>query len=206
MIQVVLKQNKNKKMPNAYGLYYAYPVVNETYDLDKLAEHMSSHNTPFSKGAIKGMLTDAVNCIRELNLQGIAVKINDLAIFSLGIKNKMGAKSIGEWSAAKNIAGVKSRARATGNLISASLNLDATIKRVDKGVIVVDGSGTNGGGTDGGGSNGGGNTPSGGSSTGDNTSGGSSTGDNTSGGTGKDDSGTSGGDSGSNGDNEHIVL
>lgn len=200
MIQVVLKQNKNKKMPNAYGLYYAYPVVNETYDLDKLAEHMSSHNTPFSKGAIKGMLTDAVNCIRELNLQGIAVKINDLAIFSLGIKNKMGAKSIGEWSAAKNIAGVKSRARATGNLISASLNLDATIKRVDKGVIVT------GGGTDGGGSNGGGNTPSGGSSTGDNTSGGSSTGDNTSGGTGKDDSGTSGGDSGSNGDNEHIVL
>lgn len=147
------------------------------------------------------MLTDAVNCIRELNLQGIAVKIDNLAIFSLGIKNKMGAKSIGEWSAAKNIAGVKSRARATGNLISASLNLDATIKRVDKGVIVIDG-----GGTDGGGSNGGGNTPSGGSSTGDNTSGGSSTGDNTSGGTGKDDSGTSGGDSGSNGDNEHIVL
>ena len=201
MIQVVLKQNKNKKMPNAYGLYYAYPVVNETYDLDKLAEHMSSHNTPFSKGAIKGMLTDAVNCIRELNLQGIAVKITDLAIFSLGIKNKKGAKSIADWSAAKNIAGVKSRARATGNLISANLNLDATIKRVDKGVLVVDG-----GGTDGGGSNGGGNTPSGGSSTGDNTSGGSSTGDNTSGGTGKDDSGTSGGDSGSNGDNEHIVL
>ena len=183
MIQVVLKQNKNKKMPNAYGLYYAYPVVNETYDLDKLAEHMSSHNTPFSKGAIKGMLTDAVNCIRELNLQGIAVKINDLAIFSLGIKNKMGAKSIGEWSAAKNIAGVKSRARATGNLISASLNLDATIKRVDKGV------------TDGGGTNGGGSNPSGGSSTGDNTSGG----------TGKGDSGTTGG-GGSDGDSTDVVI
>lgn len=194
MIQVVLKQNKNKKMPNAYGLYYAYPVVNETYDLDKLAEHMSSHNTPFSKGAIKGMLTDAVNCIRELNLQGIAVKINDLAIFSLGIKNKMGAKSIGEWSAAKNIAGVKSRARATGNLISASLNLDATIKRVDKGVTVP-GGGTDGGGTNGGGTNGGGSNPSGGSSTGDNTSGG----------TGKGDSGTTGG-GGSDGDSTDVTI
>lgn len=194
MIQVVLKQNKNKKMPNAYGLYYAYPVVNETYDLDKLAEHMSSHNTPFSKGAIKGMLTDAVNCIRELNLQGIAVKINDLAIFSLGIKNKMGAKSIAEWSAAKNIAGVKSRARATGNLISASLNLDATIKRVDKGVTVT-GGGTDGGGTNGGGSNGGGGNPSGGSSTGDNTSGG----------TGKGDSGTTGG-GGSDGDSSDVTI
>ena len=194
MIQVVLKQNKNKKMPNAYGLYYAYPVVNETYDLDKLAEHMSSHNTPFSKGAIKGMLTDAVNCIRELNLQGIAVKINDLAIFSLGIKNKMGAKSIGEWSAAKNIAGVKSRARATGNLISASLNLDATIKRVDKGVTVTGGV-TDGGGTNGGGTNGGGSNPSGGSSTGDNTSGG----------TGKGDSGTTGG-GGSDGDSTNVTI
>ena len=194
MIQVVLKQNKNKKMPNAYGLYYAYPVVNETYDLDKLAEHMSSHNTPFSKGAIKGMLTDAVNCIRELNLQGIAVKINDLAIFSLGIKNKMGAKSIGEWSAAKNIAGVQSRARATGNLISASLNLDATIKRVDKGVTVTGGV-TDGGGTNGGGSNGGGGNPSGGSSTGDNTSGG----------TGKGDSGTTGG-GGSDGDSTDVTI
>ena len=142
---------------------------------------MSSHNTPFSKGAIKGMLTDAVNCIRELNLQGIAVKINDLAIFSLGIKNKMGAKSIGEWSAAKNIAGVKSRARATGNLISASLNLDATIKRVDKGVTVT-----------GGGSNGGGSNPSGGSSTGDNTSGGTDKGNT---GTTGGNSGTTGGDS-----------
>ena len=191
MIQVVLKQNKNKKMPNAYGLYYAYPVVNETYDLDKLAEHMSSHNTPFSKGAIKGMLTDAVNCIRELNLQGIAVKINDLAIFSLGIKNKMGAKSIGEWSAAKNIAGVKSRARATGNLISASLNLDATIKRVDKGVTVTGGV-TAGGGTAGGGTNGGGSNPSGGSSTGDNTSGGTDKGNT---GTTGGNSGTTGGDS-----------
>ena len=194
MIQVVLKQNKNKKMPNAYGLYYAYPVVNETYDLDKLAEHMSSHNTPFSKGAIKGMLTDAVNCIRELNLQGIAVKIDNLAIFSLGIKNKMGAKSIGEWSAAKNIAGVKSRARATGNLISASLNLDATIKRVDKGVTVPGGV-TDGGGTDGGGTNGGGSNPSGGSSTGDNTSGG----------TGKGDSGTTGG-GGSDGDSTDVTI
>lgn len=194
MIQVVLKQNKNKKMPNAYGLYYAYPVVNETYDLDKLAEHMSSHNTPFSKGAIKGMLTDAVNCIRELNLQGIAVKINDLAIFSLGIKNKMGAKSIGEWSAAKNIAGVKSRARATGNLISASLNLDATIKRVDKGVTVPGGV-TDGGGTNGVGTNGGGSNPSGGSSTGDNTSGG----------TGKGDSGTTGG-GGSDGDSTDVTI
>jgi len=32
---------------------------------------MSNHNTPFSKGAIKGMLTDMVVCIKELLLEGI---------------------------------------------------------------------------------------------------------------------------------------
>lgn len=189
MIPVVVKQNKNEKMSGAYGLYYAYPVVNETYDLNKLSEHMASHNTPFSAGAIKGMLTDAVSCIRELNLQGIAVKIDNLAIFSIGIKNKVGAKSEEEWSVAKNVEGVKLRARATGDLLSSSLKLDATIKKVS--LVSGSTSGGTGGGsstTPGGGStpdpgdsNPGGGSQTGGSQTGGsedaNPGGGSSTGD-----------------------------
>ena len=88
MIQYVLKKNINEKMPNAYGKFFAYPVITQTYDIDQLVDHMASHNTPFSRGAIKGMITDMVACIRELVLQGIAVKIADLAILSIGIKNK----------------------------------------------------------------------------------------------------------------------
>ena len=124
-----LKKNKNKKMPNAYGKYYAYPVVTQTIGMDGLATHMSGHNTPFSPGAIKGMLTDMVICVRELALQGIAVKIDNLAIFSIGIKNKCGAASEKDFSVAKNIESVKLRARATGVLMSDRLKLDATIKR-----------------------------------------------------------------------------
>lgn len=88
MLLYVLKLNQNAKMPEAYGKYYAYPVITQTVDIDGLAEHMASHNTPFSKGAIKGMITDMVSCIKELTLQGFAVKIDDLAIFSIGIRNK----------------------------------------------------------------------------------------------------------------------
>ena len=44
---------------------------------------MSNHNTPYSKGAIMGMLTDMVGCIKELLLEGKNVKIADLAIFLL---------------------------------------------------------------------------------------------------------------------------
>ena len=128
MILYVLKQNKNPKSL-AYGKWYAYPVIEETIDLDSLAEHMANHNTPYSKGAITGVLTDMVNCIKELLLEGKNVKIADLVIFSLGIKNNGGATSEDTFTVSKNIKGVKLRARATGELITRTLNLEASLKK-----------------------------------------------------------------------------
>ena len=186
MILYNLKKNKNKKMPNAYGKYYAYPVVTQTIGMDGLATHMSGHNTPFSPGAIKGMLTDMVICVRELALQGIAVKIDNLAIFSIGIKNKLGADTEKDFSITKNIEGVKLRARATGELMSDKLNLDATLKKAtalagDSSSDKVSPSTPSGGGT----SQGGGSTPSqgGGTSQGGDTP--SAGGDNPGGGDGE---------------------
>ena len=129
MLLYVLKLNQNAKMPEAYGKYYAYPVITQTVDIDGLAEHMASHNTPFSKGAIKGMITDMVSCIKELTLQGFAVKIDDLAIFSIGIRNKEGAASEKEFTIAKNIDGFRLRARGTGEFSAKTINLEATLKK-----------------------------------------------------------------------------
>ena len=129
MIQYVLKKNVNEKMPNAYGKFFAYPVITQTYDIDQLVDHMASHNTPFSRGAIKGMITDMVACIRELVLQGIAVKIADLAIISIGIKNKTGAASEKEFTVVKNIDSLKIRARGTGDFSCVNLSLDGTLKK-----------------------------------------------------------------------------
>ena len=170
MILYVLKKNKNSKSA-AFGKYFAYPVIEETVTLDGLAEHMSSHNTPYSKGAIKGMLTDMVSCIKELLLEGKNVKIADLAIFSLGIKNNGGAVSEEVFTVSKNIKGVKLRARATGELIAKSLNLEAQLKKASAT------SKTSGNG----GSNSGGSAPTGGAS---NTGGSQSQGDSQNGGTG----------------------
>ncbi|MBR5728683.1 MAG: hypothetical protein IKX61_00535 [Prevotella sp.] len=146
MILYVLKQNKNSKSA-AYGKFFAYPVIEETIDLDALAEHMSNHNTPYSKGAIKGMLTDMVGCIKELLLEGKNVKIADLAIFSLGIKNNCGAVSEEAFTVSKNIKGVKLRARATGELIAKSLNLEATLKKASATSKTSGNGGSNGGGS-----------------------------------------------------------
>ena len=129
MIRYITKQNNNLESP-AYGKWYAYPVIEETLNLDELAEHMSNHNSPYSKGVIKGLLTDMVSCIKELLLEGKNVKIDDLAIFSIGIKNARGGAATEEdFSVAKNITGVKLRARATGILLSKALNLEATLKK-----------------------------------------------------------------------------
>lgn len=128
MIKYIVRQFKNieSKVNNKW---FAYPVADETIGLDELSQHMSNHNTPFSAGAIKGMLTDMISCIKELLLQGKNVKLPDLAIFSIGIKNKGGADTEEEFNTSAHIKGVKLRARATGTLNMASLNLDASLKK-----------------------------------------------------------------------------
>ena len=128
MIKYVLKQNKNKKSL-AFGKWYAFPVVEETMDLAKLAMHMEEHNTGFTEAMCLGMMTAMVKCIKEMLLAGKNVKIDNLAIFSVGIRNKVGAKSEADFTAANNIAGVKLRARATGTLSNANLNTSASVKK-----------------------------------------------------------------------------
>ena len=170
MIRYILKQCKNARQA-IYGKLFAYPVIEETVNEDDLAEHMASHNTPFSQGAIKGMLTDMVQCIHELLLEGKNVKISNLAIFSIGIKNaKGGAENEEDFSVQKNIQGVKLRARATGIMLAKGLKLNATLKKAvaltgistTSGTSSGSGSGGNNGGTGTGGNTGGGDNGGGG--------------------------------------------
>mgnify|MGYP004516633419 FL=1 len=129
MIEYDLKKNNNKKNEKAYGKYYAKPHVSETVDLAALAEQMHTFNSPFSAGTIQGILTDAVVHIKELLLAGKNVKLDNLAIFYIGIRNKEGADSKDDFSVLKNILGVRMRARATGDLRSVNLNLEANLKK-----------------------------------------------------------------------------
>ena len=112
MIRYKKYQNKNEKNETTFNKWYARAVCEETVDIAALAEHMSTHNTPFSTGAIHGMLN---------------VKIDDLGIFSVGIRSK-GAVTPEDFSTQGNIIGVRLRARATGNLSSASLKLTAKLR------------------------------------------------------------------------------
>ena len=125
------------------GLWYARPLIEDTFDTEKLAKHMSNHNTPYSAGLIKGVLTDMIACTKELILDGKNVKLDDLAIFSVGIVSKKGATSAAEFSLADNVKGLKLRARATGELSNAQINLEGQLKETSQ--YNVDDSSSSGG-------------------------------------------------------------
>ena len=141
MIELNVYKNNDANSQN-YGKAYARVDYKEMYDIDKLAEHMAEHNTPFSKGTIKGILTDMVSCIRELTLNGNTVKIANLAIFkasvqsnpcsrygvmkaSIGNKStKVGGQTVETGNAVKSM---KLLAQATGAYSKAELNKAATL-------------------------------------------------------------------------------
>ena len=114
MIRYKKYQNENSSS-QAYKKWFARAVAEETVGIDKLAEHMAAHNTPYSKGCIQGVLRDMVDCIKELLIEGKNVKIDNLAIFSVGITTR-GADTAKDFTPAENIQGCTLRCRATGQL------------------------------------------------------------------------------------------
>ena len=128
MIKYILKQSKTNNLTN--GKFYAYPVIDETIDLEALVKHMDRHNSGFSEAMCVGVIKAMVKCIKELVLDGKNVKIDDLAIFSCGIKNGAGTLTEDEFTTATNIRGLKLRARATGTLRGANLDMEGTLRKI----------------------------------------------------------------------------
>ena len=126
MIRYKIYENKNKKSAG-YKKFYARAVSEETIDLRQLVDYMATHNVPFSKGCIYGVLRDMVACIKEIIIDGKNVKIDDLAIFSAGLRTS-GAETLEGFNPAKNIKSIKLRSRATGVLRTPKLTGDANVR------------------------------------------------------------------------------
>ena len=60
---------------------YGASQIHEKLTFDQFCKHIADHNSPFSKGTIKGILTDAVACLREQLLAGNSVNLGDLGSF-----------------------------------------------------------------------------------------------------------------------------
>ena len=122
MLKYKLKRDNRIDSDN---LIYARAYHDETITLEQLAKHMSDHNTPYSLGTIQGVLTDMVSCIRELLLESKKVKLDNLAIFSLGLKGT-GAESVEKFSVSSNIKSAHINALGTGSF--SKKELDTTVR------------------------------------------------------------------------------
>ena len=188
---------------------FAISQYTDVMTIEKFAKHITSHGSVYSRADISAILYMAVDCMREMLLEGKKIRLGDLGDFSLLLGSK-GAESADKFTA-QNITQVKVQWEpgkefknliddAEFNLVASRSAQAAVLKAIREGKTNVDlnlpidpdgGDDGNGGGTNGGGSGttGGGTTGAGGSgSTGDNTGDPGTSGGNT---------GETGGDSGS---------
>ena len=189
---------------------FAISQYTDVMTIEKFAKHITSHGSVYSRADISAILYMAVDCMREMLLEGKKIRLGDLGDFSLLLASK-GAETADKFTA-QNITNVKVQWEpgqqfknllddAEFNLVASRSAQAAVIKAIKEGKTNVDlnipetpdgggdgdGDGTTGGGTQGGGSNAGGSGTTGTEGSGTQGAGGSGT-------TG--DQGTSGGNIG----------
>ena len=190
-----IKYRKVKRTPQTgenagKELWYATVVTDREMNFEEFVDHISSHNSPYSRGTVHGVMMDMLDCLKELILDGKSVRLGDLGLFSIGMSSR-GEVSRDKVTSA-SVEGIHLLVKNTKNWSDSELKKLCKITAYDaRGGEETDG-GTTGGGTNGGGS--------------DNTQGGGGTsGGNTSQGGGTDQGSTGGGDKG-DGDSTDVTI
>lgn len=83
---------------------YAKNQVSEIWSLEKFAKHISDHNGAYSRGTVKGVISDMCECLVEQLLNGNKIQLGELGTFGISISSE-GAESIEKFTS-KNIKAV----------------------------------------------------------------------------------------------------
>ncbi len=122
---------KDSRKPDEDAKFYARAVQDRTVDFEALVSHMAEHNSPYSRGVISGVLTDMLDCVKELVLDGKAVRLGDLGLFSVGLKSG-GALTVEDFKPATHIKGVNLNVRNTKTWSNTELRKLCTITELDE--------------------------------------------------------------------------
>ena len=150
---------------------FAISQYTDVMTIEKFAKHITSHGSVYSRADISAILYMAVDCMREMLLEGKKIRLGDLGDFSILLGSK-GAETADKFTA-QNITNVKVQWEpgqqfknllddAEFNLVASRSAQAAVIKAIKEGKTNVDlnvpetpdggGDGITGGGTQGGGS------------------------------------------------------
>ena len=80
---------------------YAKNQVNEVWPIEKFAKHIADHNGVYSRGTVKGVLSDMCECLVEQLLNGNKIQLGELGTFGISVSCDP-ADSLNEFTA-KNI-------------------------------------------------------------------------------------------------------
>ena len=83
-----LHLQKNPFHPEEPQKAYARLQLNGILDINALADHMTDHNSIYTKGTIVGVITDMCHCIKEAIIEGNAVVLGDLGRFTPSITSE----------------------------------------------------------------------------------------------------------------------
>lgn len=151
---------------------YANAQYSEIMSLEKFSQHIADHGSVYSRADIQAVLTQAVDCMREMLLAGQRIRLGDLGIFYVRLKC-IGAESLEKFTVASNITDVTVRwhpgerfttlmpeaefqqvpTRAASKAVTRALKAGDTVVDLTTG---SSSGGSSGGGNDGGGDSGGG--------------------------------------------------
>ena len=186
-----IKYRKIKRTPQTgenagKELWYATVVTDREMNFEEFVDHISSHNSPYSRGTVHGVMMDMLDCLKELILDGKSVRLGDLGLFSIGMSSR-GEVSRDKVTSA-SVQDIHLLVKNTKNWSNAELKKLCKISAYD----------ARGGEETGGESNtpGGGNTPGGANTPGGGSEGGGSGNTQEGGGTSQGTGGTDSGDSG----------
>lgn len=126
---------------------YAKPQMSELMSFDKFVRHIADHNGVYTRGTVKGVISDMCECLVEMLLEGKKVQLGDLGSFWVSLSSE-GAETM-EAFTAQNIKSVNILftpganfenlvARAVFNPVSSRAAQAATLRAEKAGEATVD--------------------------------------------------------------------
>lgn len=123
------KYQDNRSNSNHQGEWYGR-AVHQLVEFDEFVKHMANHHCVFSEATIRGVLIEAETCLRELLLDGKAVRLDDIGIFRIGLRTEP-ADTVQDFTA-ENIKGVRLNLYLGKRFRAADLYKEAKFKEADK--------------------------------------------------------------------------
>ena len=106
MLDYSVSGRVNPKEKDTPPRFYASHQTNKVVSLDEFSRHIASHGCVYKRADIAAVLTMAVDCLREMLLNGYKIEMGDLGSFYISFSSE-GTLTPAEFNPAIHVKSVK---------------------------------------------------------------------------------------------------